>query len=66
MKTEDFFHMLKEYMASYAPNFGDVESVLTILYESYNENNRYDNEQIRENFLRIISTDEWYITPGDG
>lgn len=50
MKIEELFHVLKEYVDFHAPNFGDGESVLTMLYECYNENNPYDNEQIRADF----------------
>lgn len=35
------------------PNFGDGESVLTMLYECYNENNSYDNEQIKADFEEL-------------
>ena len=32
---------------------GDGESVLTMLYECHNENNPYDNEQIKEDFNEL-------------
>ena len=38
---------------SHPPYFGDGESVLTMLYECYNENNPYDNEQIRTDFNEL-------------
>ena len=41
---------LKAHIKANPPNFGDGESVLTMLYECYNENNPYDNEQIRADF----------------
>ena len=47
---EQFLETLKRYIAENPPNFGDGESVLTMLYECYNENNPYDNEQIRADF----------------
>ena len=37
MKTEEFLQTLKNEVNSHAPNFGDRESVLTLLYESYAE-----------------------------
>ena len=45
-----FLEALKRHIAEYPPNFGDGESVLTMLYECHNENNPYDNEQIRADF----------------
>ena len=41
---------LKSHIAQHPPNYGDGESVLTMLYERHNENNPYDNEQIKEDF----------------
>ena len=35
------------------PNYGDADSVLGLLYECFNENNPYDNEQIREDFNEL-------------
>ena len=53
MKIEDYFHILKAYVDVHAPNFGDGEYVLTMLYECYNENNPYDNEQIKADFNEL-------------
>ena len=53
MKMEKYIRILKEYVDSHAPNFGDGESVLTMLYECHNENSPYDNEQIREDFNEL-------------
>ena len=44
---------MKTYIAEQPPNFGDGESVLTMLYECYNENNPYDNEQIKADFNEL-------------
>ena len=44
---------LKAHIKANSPNFGDAESVLTMLYECYNENNPYDNEQIRADFNEL-------------
>ena len=41
---------LKAYIEQHPPNYGDGESVLTMLYEYHNENSPYDNEQIRADF----------------
>lgn len=51
MKT--FFKTLKAYIEAHPPIFGDGESVLTMLYECHNENNPYDNEQIRADFHEL-------------
>ena len=46
---EKFLETLKRHIAEHPPNFGDGESVLTMLYECYSENNP-DNEQIKADF----------------
>lgn len=51
MKT--YFETLKTYIAEHPPNFGDGESVLTMLYECHNENNPYDNDQIKADFNEL-------------
>ena len=48
-----YFEALKAYIEKHPPNFGDGESVLTMLYECYNENNPYDNEQIKTDFNEL-------------
>ena len=48
-----YFENLKAHIEANPPNFGDGESVLTMLYECYNENNPYDNEQIRSDFNEL-------------
>ena len=48
-----YFEKLKAYIQSKPPNYGDGESVLTMLYECHNENNPYDNEQIKEDFNEL-------------
>lgn len=35
------------------PNFGDGESVLTMLYEAYSECNRLDDEQVKLDFSEL-------------
>lgn len=47
------FEALKAYIESHPPNFGDGESVLTLLYEWHNENSPYDNEQIKADFNEL-------------
>ena len=48
-----YLEKLKAHIKSNPPNFGDGESVLAMLYECYNENNLYDNEQIRADFHEL-------------
>ena len=48
-----FFEKLKAYIQSKPPNYGDGESVLTMLYECHNENNPYDDEQIKADFNEL-------------
>ena len=45
-----YFENLKAHIKANPPNFGAGASVLTLLYECYNENSPYDNEQIRADF----------------
>lgn len=53
MNKEDYFRMLKDYVDIHTPNFGEGESVLTMLYECQNENSPYDNEQIKADFSEL-------------
>ena len=48
-----YFEKLKAYIDAHPPNFGDGESVLTMLYECHNENNPYDDEQIKADFNEL-------------
>jgi hypothetical protein len=50
---EQFLGTLKRHIAEHPPNFGDGNSVLTMLYECHSENNPYDNEQIRADFTEL-------------
>ena len=50
---KQFFETLKTHIEQYPPNYGDGESVLSMLYECHNENNPYDNEQIKEDFNEL-------------
>lgn len=45
-----YLEVLKAYIEQHPPNCGDAESVLGMLYECHNENNPYDNEQIKTDF----------------
>ena len=48
-----YFEKLKAYIDAHPPNYGDGESVLTMLYECHNESNPYDDEQINEDFNEL-------------
>ena len=50
---KSYFELLKARIEAKPPNYGDGESVLTMLYECHNENNPYDNEQIRADFNEL-------------
>ena len=50
---EHFYDVLKKYIADHQPNFGDGESVLTLLYEAYSECNRLDDAQIKADFNEL-------------
>ena len=50
---EDFYDVLKKCIADHQPNFGDGESVLTMLYEVYSECNRLDDAQIKADFNEL-------------
>ena len=50
---KQFLETLKTHIEQHPPNYGDGESVLTMLYECHNENNPYDNEQIKEDFNEL-------------
>ena len=51
MKT--YFEKLRTYIAKNSPDFGDGESVLTLLYEAYAETNRMDDGTIKEDFNEL-------------
>ena len=50
---KNFYDVLKQYVSENHPNFGDGESVLTMLYEAYSECNRLDDAMIRADFNEL-------------
>lgn len=50
---EKYFEKLRTYIAENPPNFGDGDSVLTLLYEAYTESNRMDDGTIKEDFNEL-------------
>ena len=53
MKYADYLHALNEYIQSHPLKLGNGESVLALLYESYNELQGFDNEQIKGAFNEL-------------
>ena len=49
----NFYDVLNQYVSDNRPNFGDGESVLTLLYEAYSECNRLDDAQVKEDFKQL-------------
>lgn len=52
---EKYIQVLREYALSHEPNYGDGQSILTFLYEAYNDANRMDNEQIKADFNALYA-----------
>ena len=50
---KEYFEMLKQRGADNPSNYGDADSVLGLLYECFNENNPYHNEQIKADFEEL-------------
>lgn len=50
---KSYLEALKSYIEQNPPNYGDAESILGMLYECHNENNPYDNEQIKADFHEL-------------
>ena len=48
-----YIEKLKQQIEDNPPNLGDADSVLGLLYECFNENNPYDNEQIKADFEEL-------------
>ena len=50
---KNYFKKLKNYIAENPPDFGDGDSVLTLLYEAYAESNKMDDGTIKEDFNEL-------------
>ena len=48
-----YLEKLKACLAENPPDFGDGDSVLTLLYEAYAESNRMDDGTIKEDFNEL-------------
>ena len=53
MSIEEYIRILKAHVETQEPDFGDGESVLTLLYEAYNEVNTMDDAQIKADFHKL-------------
>ena len=49
----DFFAILKSQIDSYPPDFGDGDSVLTMLYEAFAEANPMDDGRLKQDFHEL-------------
>lgn len=45
-----YIERVKQQIAEHPPGLGDGNSILTLLYEAYNQVNNLDDEQIRADF----------------
>ncbi len=50
---EKYIQALKELALSDESNLGGADTVLEMLYECYNENHPYDNEEIKADFNEL-------------
>ena len=48
-----FYEVLRRYVSENQPNFGNGDSVLTMLYEAYSDCNQMENEQIKAAFEEL-------------
>lgn len=48
-----YIEKLKQQITDNPPTFGDADSVLGLLYKCFNENNPYDNAQIKADFNEL-------------
>ena len=56
MTVQEFVNYLDRYIADKTPNFGDGDSVLTLLYEAYNDANNMDSDDIKAGFHELYQT----------
>lgn len=50
---EKYIQVLKKSALSDGLNLGDADTVLEMIYECYNENHPYDNEEIKVDFNEL-------------
>ena len=49
----DFYTILKTHIDSHPPDFGDGDSVLTMLYEAFAEANAMDDGRLKQDFHEL-------------
>lgn len=50
---ENYFEKLRSNIADNPPNFGDGESVLTLLYEAYADSSKMSDNRIKKDFNEL-------------
>lgn len=50
---DNIVDVLKKHISDHQPNYGDGDSVLTLLYEAYSEYNRLDSAHVRSDFEEL-------------
>ena len=71
MNMEEYLRALENHVASHKLNLGDGESILSLLYEAYSDNNRMYNDQIKADFAELyqalnempLQEMDWIINP---
>lgn len=71
MNMEEYLRALESYVASRKLNLGDGESVLSLLYETYSDNNRIYDDQIKADFAELyqalngmsLQEMDWIVNP---
>lgn len=53
MKMEEYIQILTDHVLALSPNYGDGDSLLTMLYETYSDSNRLDNDTIKRDFAEL-------------
>lgn len=56
MSMEEFIRLLKSRVEAQEPDFGDGDSVLTLLYECFSELNRFDDERVKADLAALYRT----------
>ena len=56
MTAQEFVSFLDRYIADKTPNFVDGDSVLTLLYEAYNDANNMDSDEIKAGFRDLYKS----------
>ena len=71
MKMEEYIRALETYVESRKLNLGDGETVISLLYEAYSDNNRMYDDQIKADFAELyqalngmpLQEMDWIINP---